>query len=117
MVINTKKCVLMPKKCWINTLYYHVFAGKFACNSLKKCDLDEKLFGKCVCAAYLCSGFLFQSILYILPPGVSTVMPWAELHYAIVWNVMLAFTRAIAVTQDAGISCGSYLVLKLSSRM
>ena len=41
--INTEKCVLMPKKCGINTLYYHVFALKIARNPLKKWDLVQKI--------------------------------------------------------------------------
>ena len=45
----------MPKKGGIDTLYYHVFVGKLACNSLKKCDLAQKVLGKSVCDAYLCS--------------------------------------------------------------
>lgn len=44
----------MPKKCGINTPYYHVFLGKIVVNSLKKCDLSQKMLGKSVCAAYLC---------------------------------------------------------------
>ena len=47
----------MPKKCGIETLYYHDFAEKIRANSLKKCELVRKMLGKSVCVAYLCSMF------------------------------------------------------------
>ena len=81
-------------------------------NSLKKWNLEQKMLGKCVCDAYLCNsnGSPTKELVY-------GAVPSAPFSYPIVWKVILAFTRARAVMEEDGMSCGSNRLLKLSRRM